>query len=110
MSALYAIHYQGGAAVGFGVVYIGKGKIVGVDINNVRINGTYVEERGRMKPNVILTAKDDAVLVTGDQMPAGTTIPLTADWPADFANGQALQIMVAGKPVQITFEKVGDIP
>jgi hypothetical protein len=76
MSALYAIHYQGGAAVGFGAVYIGRGKIVGVDINNVRINGTYVKQGGRMKPNVILTAKNDAVLVTGDQMPAGTTIPL----------------------------------
>ena len=58
MSALYAIHYQGGAAVGFGAVYIGRGKIVGVDINNVRINGTYVEQGGRMKPNVILTAKN----------------------------------------------------
>ena len=111
MSALYAIRYLGSTGVGFGSVYIGKNVVVGIDVANGRYNGTYTEEGGRLKLTGNLSAPPGgAVLVTGDQLPAGQSIPLIADWPTNFADGSTQQITVMGKPVQVTFEKVGDIP
>jgi hypothetical protein len=50
-----------------------------------------------------------ATLVTGDQVPPGTKLQLTADWPADFKDGQHHEIIVAGKPVTVSFEKIDNI-
>jgi hypothetical protein len=110
MSALYAMRYLGQTGVGAGAVYVGKGMIVGADVGNGRYHGTYTEAGGRLKATLTLTMASAGVLVTGQQVPAGTKIPMTADWPADFANGQAQSITVAGRQVQVTFEKIGDIP
>ncbi len=111
MSALYAMRYLGQSGVGMGTLYIGKGVIVGVDVTNGRYSGTYTEEGGRMKATGTLSAPPGgATLVTGDQLPAGQSVPLTADWPANFADGSAQEIMVMGRPVQVTFEKIGDVP
>jgi hypothetical protein len=49
------------------------------------------------------------VMVTGQQVPAGTSIPMTFDWPSNFTSGPQ-QITVQGHPVSVTFEKVGDVP
>ncbi|MCH9054141.1 MAG: hypothetical protein IIA72_24390 [Proteobacteria bacterium] len=111
MSALYAMRYLGQSDVGMGTLYIGRGVIVGVDVANGRYSGTYTEEGGRMKATATLSAPPGgATLVTGDQLPAGQSVPLTADWPANFADGSAQEIMVMGRPVQVTFEKIGDVP
>jgi hypothetical protein len=111
MSALYAMRYLGSSGVGFGSVYIGRNVVVGVDVSNGRYNGTYTEQGGRIKLTGKLSAPvGGAVLVTGDQLPAGQSIPLSADWPTNFSDGSAQQIMVMGKPVQVTFEKIGDVP
>lgn len=110
MGALYAMRYLGATGVGIGAIYIGKGKIVGVDAANGRYHGTFTEQNGRIKAAVTLSAPQGAVLVTGVPMPPGTSISLTADWPANFANGQPQQVTVAGKPVSVTFEKIGDVP
>jgi len=111
MSALYAMRYAGQADVGAGVLFIGKGVIVGADIGNLRYKGTYVESGGRIKGTAAMSAPPQGGrLVTGVAMSAGSTIQVTVDWPSDFANGQAQQIMVAGRPVQVTFEKIGDVP
>src|SRR5690348_9844355 len=110
MSALYIMRYLGGTGTGFGSIYIGRGKIVGVDVGNGRYAGTYSEQGGRIKGNAQLSMPQGGVLVTGAQVPAGTKIQLTVDWPADFANGSLQAISVNGQPVQVTFEKVGDIP
>ena len=111
MSALYAMRYLGQSGIGMGAIYIGKGVIIGVDVVNGRYNGTYTEGGGRIKANATLTIPPGgSLLVTGAQMPAGATIPLVADWPANFADGNAQQIMVMGKPVQVTFEKIGNVP
>lgn len=111
MSALYAMRYLGQSGVGMGAIYIGKGVIVGVDVANGRYSGTYKEEGGKVKVTAKLSAPPGgAVLVTGAQLPAGQSIPLTADWPANFPDGSTHQIMVMGRPVQVTFEKIGDIP
>ena len=88
MSALYAMRYLGASGTELGAIYIGRGKIVGIDVANARYSGSYSEQGNRMKAKVTLTAKENAVLVTGQQVSAGTKIEMTADWPSDFANGK----------------------
>lgn len=110
MSALYAMRYLGQTGVGAGAIYIGKGKIAGMDVGGGRYDGSYTEAGGRLKGNATLSAPSGATLVTGQQMAAGSKIPLSVDWPAAFADGAAQSITVAGRPVQVTFEKISDIP
>ena len=110
MSALYAMRYVGRADAGAGAIYIGKGTIVGADVGGGRYHGTYTESGGRIKGNANLSMPNGGSLVTGQTVPPGTKIPLTVDWPVAFANGQPQPIMVSGQPVQVTFEKIGDIP
>ena len=111
MSALYVMNYLGQASVGAGAVYIGKGIIVGVDVANGRYNGTYREEGGRFKGTVVLSAPPGgATLVTGQPLPAGQSLQINFDWPPSFADGSAQSLSVAGRPVQVTLQKVGDIP
>ncbi len=110
MSALYMMQYVGVAGGGAGAIYIGKGKILGMDIAGGRYAGSYTEQGGRLKGNATLSMPQGGQLVTGQQVPPGTKIPLTTDWPADFANGRPQTVMVAGRSVQVAFEKIGDIP
>ncbi len=111
MSTLYAMRYLGQSGIGLGAIYIGRNVILGVDVTNGRYKGTYTEEGGRLKGTATLSAPaGGAVLVTGAQLPAGQAIPLKVDWPVNFADGSAQTIMVQGQPVQVTFEKIGDIP
>jgi len=111
MSALYVMRYVGGTgSTGVGAIYIGNGTIVGVDVQNGRYHGTYTEQDGRVRATLMLSKTEGGPLVTGLQVTPGTKISLTADWPVDFGNGQPQQIMVQGRPVQVTFEKVGDLP
>ena len=110
MSTLYTIKYLGATGLGFGVLYIGKGTIVGADAGGGRYNGTYTESGGRMKMTTTLSMPSGGILVTGTQIPAGTDIPLSADWPTNFADGTAHPISVLGNEVQGTFEKIGDVP
>jgi hypothetical protein len=83
---------------------------LGVDVQNGRYHGTFMEDGGRIKVTATLYLAEGGTLVTGAQVSPGTKLPLSADWPADFANGSPQQIMVQGSPVQVAFEKVGDIP
>ena len=111
MSALYAMRYLGHSGDGMGAIYIGRGTIVGVDAANGRYSGTYTEEGGRFKGTIKLSAPaGDVALVTGAQLPKGQAISMQADWPINFADGSAQTIIVNGLPVQVTFEKIGDIP
>jgi hypothetical protein len=107
--ALYAMNFVGLTGTGVGAVYIGNGKIVGIDVGNLRYSGTYAEAGGRMRATVTLTAPTGGQLVTGTELPAGSQLKATADWPANFADGQPQQILIEGSPVHVTFEKIGDI-
>lgn len=107
--ALYAMTYAGKADVGGGAIFIGNGKVSGIDTGNIRYRGTYSEEGGRLKLNAMLSTPTGATLVTGDQLPPGTKLQLIADWPANFEDGEQLQITVGGKPVTVSFEKIDDI-
>ena len=109
MSALYQMRYQGVADVGHGAIYIGKGKIVGVDITGAKYLGSFVNQSGVLAGTATLTSAG-GTLVTGMPVPAGTQVPIAFNLPATFDNGQFQSITVGGKPVQVAFEKIGDIP
>lgn len=108
-SALYAITYSGSASFGGGAIFIGNGKIVGIDVGNMRYHGNYTIEGMRLKAKATMSAPTGGTLVTGQQLPAGTKLQLTADWPIDFANGAQQTIMVEGRPVQVVFEKLDEV-
>ena len=110
MSALYIMRYHGQQDQGMGAIYIGKGTIVGVDIGGGRYHGTFQDQGGRLRATVNLSMPQGGTLVTGQQLQPGASVPITADWPSNFANGQAQQVSVGGRLVQVTFEKVGDVP
>jgi len=110
MSALYAMKYQGQAGTGLGTLYVGRNKIVGTDVGGGRYSGTYTDQNGRMKGAVLLSFPSGGVLVTGLQMQPNSSLPLSFDWPSNFGSGAPQQIMVAGNPVGVAFEKIGDIP
>jgi hypothetical protein len=111
MSALYAMRYIGRTGMGDGVLYIGRGKVVGADAGNGRYHGTYADAAGRVKAEITMSfPKSAGVLVTGQPMPVGSSLKMTADWPANFTDGSPQTIMVNGSPVSVTFEKIGDVP
>jgi hypothetical protein len=112
MSALYTMRYAGqtGLSAGAGVLYIGRNVVVGVDVGDNRYKGSYTEESERIRVELTLSVVADNSQVTGVTLNRGQTLPISADLPLDFANGTAHQIRVAGNPVSVVFEKIGDIP
>lgn len=110
MAALYAVQYAGQTGVGVGAMYVGNGIIAGFDIYGGSYSGTYVESGGRLRGNVALSVPAGGALVTGQQVPAGTSIQILADWPADLGSGSALPLNVGGRPVQVIFRKIHDLP
>jgi hypothetical protein len=84
--------------------------MVGRDSGDGRYHGTYTQGRDLLRVNVTLSASQGAMLATGQPMASGSSLLITADLPSNFANGQAQQIMVAGQPLQVSFEKVGEVP
>lgn len=109
MSALYAMNYLGQTGTGGGAVYIGQGKIIGIDVGNLHYNGTYTEQGDRLTGAVVLTAPTGGTLVTGAQLPAGGRLGLAFDWPSNFSDGKPQVITIEGRQVHVTFEKIGDI-
>ena len=109
--ALYIMEYTGTTGdAGAGVLYIGNGQVLGVDIAKFRYKGRYTVEEGRVKVEAALTAtQTTSWLVTGATVPAGQSVGITADWPMSFGSGEPLQATVGGQPVTVRLEKVGDI-
>ena len=110
MSALYRMNYTGSHGGGFAVVYIGRGLILGMDQAKGHLRGTYVEEAGRLKGSITGTATEDNRLASGQSMQAGESTEIKIDWSADFADGSPQPSWVMGDLVEVTFEKIGDIP
>ena len=112
MNAFYLMRYVGTAGQGAGAIYIGKGIIVGVDVVGAKYDGSYSEKSGRLKGEVRLTAPTSGShLVTGQTVEGGQSFVLKFDLPPDFANGRPQVIIgVGGRPVQVTFEKIKDLP
>jgi hypothetical protein len=110
-SALYQMRYQGvSGSAGHGALYVGKGKIVGIDITGARYVGSYTSTAMTISGSVQLTSAG-GVLVTGLPVPAGTKVPISfQNLPEDLGNGSFVQVMVNGQPVMVAFDKIDDIP
>jgi hypothetical protein len=110
MSALYIMRGLGQFGTGFGAMYIGRGVLLGLDFLNGRYSGTYTEEKGRLKVTASYAPPMPGLqLVPGKTLPFGRPIQMSADWPADFADGSPHLITFMQLSVRVTFEKIGDI-
>lgn len=109
MSALYQVAYQGVAGVGHGAFYIGKGKVVGVDVTGARYTGSYTENAGILTGTGTLTSAG-GMLVTGLPVPPGTKVGINFTLPADFGDGSYRPIKVGGADVNVSLAKIEDIP
>src|SRR6266699_3153237 len=112
MSAFYIIKYFGEAGAGGGTLYIGRGVVVGTDIQGAKLDGTYQVTGGRMKGVVKMTAPaSGSTLVTGQTLPAGAAFDLRFDLPEDsFADGRPYPVQGYGEePLMVVFEKVRDL-
>lgn len=109
MSALYQVKYHGVAGEGHGAVYVGKGKVLGVDITGARYEGSYTDLGSAISGTVTLTSAGGQ-LVTGQPVPSGTKVPIKFNLPQNLGNGQFQQITVGGSPVSVAFDKIGDVP
>src|SRR5262245_41847190 len=110
MAALYSLQYAGQTGGGVGAMYVGNGIVAGFDAYGGRFNGTYTDEAGRFRADIVLLMPGGGRLVTGQTVPAGTRIPMSVDWPADFGDRTRQQIMVQGRPVLVLLQKMQDIP
>jgi hypothetical protein len=110
MSALYVMRYVGQTGTGTGVMYIGKGLVVGMDAAGNRYDGSYSESGGRIRGNVTMSVQPGTVLVTGQVVPQAAYFELKIDWLGNFANGKPQQITIAGRSAAVLFEKLKDIP
>ena len=110
MSALYRMTYTGSADEGFAVLYIGQGLVLGMDAAGSRIHGTFIEEGGRLRGLMTLTGDEEGYTAGGQIMQAGQSAEIKIDWDADFATGRPQECVLLGDPLQIVFEKIGNIP
>jgi hypothetical protein len=55
-----------------------------------------------------LTSGD--ALVTGQDVPAGGTVPIIFSLRTGFDDGRYHQVIAGGKRVGVSFDKIGDIP
>jgi hypothetical protein len=112
MNGFYTMKYFGKAGAGGGTVYIGKGVVVGIDIQGAKIDGTYEVTGDRIKGVARITVpKEGSTLVTGQTLPGGAEFSLRFDFPASsFADGTP-QILegYGGESLEVVFEKVRDL-
>lgn len=108
-TTMYAMRYHGATGAGVGALCFGNGKVIGLDAGGGHYNGSYTENAGRFQVKVAITAPNGARLVTGQPIGAGDSIPVAADVANDLGGGQPVQITVAGRPVTVMFEKIGEI-
>jgi hypothetical protein len=112
MNAFYTMKYFGKAGAGGGTVYIGRGVVVGIDIQGGKIDGTYEVVGDRMKGAVkIIAPKEGSTLVTGQTLSGGEEFVLRFDLPASsFADGTPQMLKgYGGEALLVAFEKVRDL-
>ena len=110
--ALYVAYFTGVAGQSIGLLYIGDGMLVGVDVATMQYEGCYQTKRdGSLEGVVEYVLPAGAALITG--APAGiapTRVSVQLTLPADFADGRVITIETPLGPVNAKFEKVKDIP
>jgi hypothetical protein len=110
MASLYAIQYSGQTGVGAGALYVGNGVIVGFDMSGGRYDGTYKDNGDYINGAISLSVPGGGALVTGDNLPAGASIQIPVDWPADLGNGEPMQLKIGERTVQVVLTKMADVP
>lgn len=121
MSALYIMRFRDvpdsagigallGRIEGHGVLFIGRGIVLGIDVAGIRYSGTSTQTEKHLELRGIITDPVGGVLVTGDVLGQGETRPVAARLPVNFDDGSFYPVSVGGLPVQVAFEKIGDIP
>jgi hypothetical protein len=110
MSAFYAMRYVGQTGLGMAAIYIGHGIVLGFDGADGRYEGTYREVDDHFLAKVGLTFNQPWPLITGEVAKPGVAMVVEIDWPLDFADGAPRQVFLAGLPVTVIMQKVGDIP
>ncbi len=101
---------QGG--LGGCALYIGEGRVLGVDVDRIIYRGTYeVISSARLEGSVTLTAsRNGGVLVTGDRLAPHQSLDVPFSLPMNFADGLPHIMRVGTSEIVATFEKIGDIP
>ncbi|MBC8128834.1 MAG: hypothetical protein H7Y08_00765 [Rhizobiaceae bacterium] len=110
MSAIYRMNYSGRNGGAGGVIYLGHSAIAGADQAGTVYEGSYVEENGRMRVSLNLTVPAGTKLASGKEVHQATVMPMTGEFPLNFANGQKLTMFIWGNPVNVAFEKIRDLP
>ena len=111
MNDLYVMRYMGATGSGHGVLYVGKGVVLGFDVGEIEYKGSYREKNGRIVAEGMMTAtRDDSVLVNGHPLLREEPLPFSAELPIDLDNGAAHQIFIAHLPVNVMFTKLGSLP
>jgi hypothetical protein len=113
MGAFYIMKYFGKDGAGGGTLYIGKGVVVGTDIQGAKFDGTYGVLNDRMIGVVSMTSPaSGSKLVTGQTLPPGKVVMLKFDFPArNFDDGNLYPMTGYGEqPLMVAFEKVRDLP
>lgn len=110
MSALYTIKYHGVAGDGHGTLYIGRGVLLGVGVDDNRYNGGYSQHGANLVGQATLTAMKPTTLVTGRHLRAGEQVAINFTLPPTFSDGRPVSVTVDRNEVSVSFNKIGDIP
>jgi hypothetical protein len=85
--------------------------VIGSDGGGIRYKGTYTEKARRLEFQMTMSAAEGATdLVSGKTLSGGATLSISANLPLDFDNGRPHNVSVDGAPVDVEFEKIGNIP
>lgn len=110
MNALYLMEYGAGAGHTVGVLYIGRGLILGLDVRMVRYEGTYDEDRPTIAARITLTGGiPGTTLVTGYPLEPGRSLQVDIEWPHDLEDGPQ-EVFVHRASATVQLEKIGDLP
>jgi hypothetical protein len=108
MASLYSLQYSEDSVTG--AMYVGNGVIAEFDVYGARYQGSHQDSGERLNGTVTLSMPGGGALVTGETLPAGASIEIIADWPADLGNGKPLQFKIGTRTVPVTLNKMVDVP
>lgn len=111
LNGFYSIYFTGLVGVGFGVIILKDGIIMGVDGAGATYDGNYEIDntKGFIKGKIILKAPPGLQLVTGASSgsePGRWEIPLIL--PSDLGNEKPLSIKTPTGPINVIFRKLRD--
>jgi hypothetical protein len=110
--ALYSVQVMGAAGRNIILLFIGDGRIAGIDVATGKYRGTTESlPNGGLRAELDLTVAPGTPLITGAAAPAGvSTIPIKFELPPDFGQGSStVAISTPVGQVNARFEKLIDL-